>query len=180
MSYHHYHVSLAMTVLMAANGCIGPKTHREPQYATADNKPIDSLQLAQARSLQEQGFLDAALAAFGRILEGNPQLPDAHVGMGSIFRQHGELEMAASAYKRAVSLDPQHFDGNYYLGLMHQLLGRITQAIFHYHRALATRPNSFEANRDMASALVQSGDPAAALPFAKNAVSVNRESQAAW
>lgn len=180
MSYHHYYVSLAITVLIAANGCIGPAAHREPRYATADNKPIDSLRLAQARSLQEQGLLDAALAAFGRILEGNPRLPDAHVGMGSIFRQHGELEMAASAYKRAVALDPQHFNGNYYLGLMHQLLGRITQAIFHYRRALATRPNSFEANRDMASALVQSGDPTAALPFAKNAVSVNHESQAAW
>ncbi len=139
-----------------------------------------------ARYIQEadqylgQGMLDSALAAFGLALEENPELTQAHMGMGEIYRTRGDYSLASSAYERAASTDPTNFDAHYYLGLMRQLVGNIQAAIQAYLQALAINPNSVEANRDLAAAYLQAGQSGEALPYALKAIELDPDAQAAW
>ena len=171
--YRRFYETLALLVLLAAAGCAGRgRTVMAPETGQQ--------RLHAAIELQEKGHLEAALAEFGRALEENPNLTEAHLGMGNIFRERGDLGTASAAYQRAVETNPEHFDANYYLGLMRQMLGKIQLAIVSYRKAIALQPDSAIANRDLASAYLQVGNAPAALPYARRAVSLDRESQAAW
>src|SRR5690606_16510832 len=76
---------------------------------------------AQMRSADDflaRGLLDSALAAFGLALEENPEIVEAHLGMGHIYRQLDNYTLAGNHYERAANLDPTNYDAHYGLGLM--------------------------------------------------------------
>lgn len=130
--------------------------------------------------LKGEGYTAQALAAFTEAVQENPQLTEAHLNIGSIFRERGLYDKADQAYRKAVVSDPNNFDARYLLGLTNQLKGDLPRAISSYKRALLINKNSYEANRDMGSAILQSGRPGEAIEFAKKAVELNPDSQAGW
>ena len=134
----------------------------------------------QATELKSEGFTAQALDAFTAAVEENPQLTEAHLGIGSIFRERGLYDKADTAYRKAVVSDPNNFDARYLLGLTNQLKGDLPRAISSYKRALIINKDSYEANRDMGSAILQSGRAKDAIKFAKRAVEINPDSQAGW
>ena len=136
--------------------------------------------VAEAEDMIAQGLTDKALETFMEAIEENPNLTEAHIGVGSILRDRGDHAAARTAYEEAVRTDPNNFDANYYLGLMNQLLGDLHKAVRTYLRALAINPQSFEANRDLASAYLQLGRPGEAIPYAKRATELDPDSQPAW
>ncbi|MBX2851989.1 MAG: tetratricopeptide repeat protein, partial [Phycisphaeraceae bacterium] len=117
--------------------------------------------------LKSEGFSAQALRAFTAAVEENPQLTEAHLGIGTIFRERGIYDKADTAYRKAVVSDPNNFDARYLLGLTNQLKGDLPRAISSYKRALILDKNSYEANRDMGSAILQSGRAREAIQFAK-------------
>jgi tetratricopeptide (TPR) repeat protein len=135
--------------------------------------------MGRADAYLDRGLTDAALAAFGLALEENPDVTQAHLGMGHIYRGRGQYPMAERAYQRAVDTDPNNFDAHYYLALMKQLMGNVREAIAVYLQALAIRPDDFQANRDLAAAYLQTGRPGQALPYAKKATEMG-DSAEAW
>lgn len=136
--------------------------------------------VVQGREFKAEGFTAQALDAFSDAVAENPQLTEAHLAIGDIFRERGVYEDADVAYRKAVVSDPNNFDARYLLGLTNHLRGDLDRAIWSYRRALAINKDSFEANRDMGSAVMQSGKPEDAIKFAKRAVELNTESQAGW
>ncbi len=136
--------------------------------------------LTSAERFQDSGLLDAALAEFGLALEVNPNIADAHMGMGSIYYQRGDYELASRAYERATIVEPNRYEAHYYLGLMKQLLGRFREALHAYRTAWQLNPEDFKVNRELASTYLQMGRPGEALTFAKEATRLDPDSQAAW
>ncbi|MEM8781381.1 MAG: tetratricopeptide repeat protein [Planctomycetota bacterium] len=133
-----------------------------------------------AERLMEQGRLDAALAEFGLALEDNPDLIEAHLGMGDIYRQRGQPDIALRLFERAVEVDDRNSEAHYKVGLMNQVLGQVNDAIRAYLQALVLDPTATDANRDLGSAYVQAGRPDYAIAYAKKATELNPDDQAAW
>mgnify|MGYP006273132461 CR=1 FL=1 len=142
--------------------------------------PSTQAKLDKARQYMEQGLSDYALAAFEAALRDNPDLTEAHLGMGEIQEQRGDLRGAKARYETAAETDPQSFTAHYKLGLMQQLLGELRDAIRTYLRAVAIDPDDFAVNRDLAAAYLQLGRPEEALPYAERAIGLDAASQQAW
>ncbi len=165
---------LAAVLIALVGGC--QQWQRTSQPA---KRPTDHDQLREARLFQQRGQLDQALIAFEEVLRDNPQLTQAHMGMGDIYRVKGNYDKAAEKYKTARDLKPQNYGANYKLGLMYHLLNRLGEAIQTYLAALAIQPNSFEANLNLATAYLQTEQPQLGLPYAETAAKLKPTSQPA-
>lgn len=126
--------------------------------------------------LSSQGLDDIALEEFKRAIEINPALPQAYMGIGSIYKKRGDYTSAEPAYAKAADLQPSSYDAQYEHGVVLQLLNRISDAVRAYLRALKVRPDSFDANFGLATAYLQLQEPGPALAPAKKAVELNGES----
>lgn len=178
-------VCILLLLLAASVGCkAGSGSAKDP----SDAKPVvapEAQKRAQeltekASELKSEGFSAQALDAFSAAVEENPQLTEAHLGIGNIFRERGIYDQADTAYRKAVVSDPNNFDARYLLGLTNQLKGDLPRAISSYKRALMINKDSYEANRDMGSAILQSGRSKEAIQYAKRAVEINPDSQPGW
>ncbi|RMD61423.1 MAG: tetratricopeptide repeat protein [Planctomycetota bacterium] len=159
---------VALVSLIAAAGCATGGASR------FDAQRVQAL-LDQARSAQEAGQSEQAIALFEQIVEENPTIVEAHMGLADLFRQAGQYDKAHQAYAKAATLEPDSFKAQFGDGLMLHLLGRLTEAVRAYLRALAIDPADFQANLNVATAYLQLGEPAYALPFAQRAVDVRPE-----
>ncbi|QDU34599.1 photosystem I assembly protein Ycf3 [Poriferisphaera corsica] len=157
-------------------GCVASQEEREEArlLASAERRADE------AEQYMAMGYIDTALAEFGMALEENPDLIEAHMGMGDVYREIGNYELAKRAYTRATKVDPNHFDAQYSLAVMHHLLSEFGEAVKVYLRALAIEPSSFVANRDIAGAYMQMEQPEIALRYAKRATELDTEHQEAW
>lgn len=165
-----------IAVALVLAGCASTNTPTTSPTPQADGSRTAGL--AQAKL--DQGDLDAALALFTKAVEENPDLVEAHMGIGSIHRQQQDYEMASEAYRQATIVSPGNFDAHYYLGLSLQLLGNVAQAIEAYQQALKIEPTDGKTHRDLAAALLQAGRPSDALDHAQIAVEAIPDSQNAW
>jgi tetratricopeptide (TPR) repeat protein len=173
---------LAGCVTLSIPSCSGPSGGSTGSRATPRqvNQQKAEQRLETARILMDEGRLDAALAEFGLALEENPNLVEAHLGMGEIFHKRNQIDFAERAYERAANVDPDNVEAHYSLGLMRQLMGNLNQAIESYLRALVIDPYDAKANRDIATAYVQVGRPDYALPYAVRGTELQPDDQAAW
>jgi len=160
---------IALTLMLG--GCIETREQREQR--------INQL-LNEAEAHLDEGLTDSALAKFGLALEENPDLIEAQMGMGNIWRQRGDYTKAKLAFEAATEINPNDFDARYYLGHMQHLLGEVENAIRTYLQALAIDPDSHVANRDLAAAYLQTGKPGNALTYARKATELNPDSQESW
>ncbi len=160
------------SALLVATGCVTGSQD-------AENAQTQVL-LDRGDAFRDSGMLDSALAMFGRALEENPELIDAHLGMGSVYTEMENHELASRFYARAVRIDQNNFDAYYGLGFSRQMLGNVEDGIAAYLRALMIRPDDFKANRDLASAHIQLGRPDEALAYAERSVELKPEDQGAW
>ena len=159
---------------MGGCGASPTEVAKQQLLASAKNRTVE------AALYMKMGYINTALAEFGLALEDNPDLIEAHMGMGDVYRELGNYELAKRAYKRATKIDPNHFDAQYSLAVMHHMLEELDEAVRVYLRAIAIRPASFEANRDIAGAYLQMKQPEIALRYAKLATELDTEHQAAW
>ncbi|MEM6459597.1 MAG: tetratricopeptide repeat protein [Planctomycetota bacterium] len=162
--------SFAAVMLLTGCNVFGP---------SAQERRVEK-HLADARTFQEQGLDDSALATFSLALEENPRLTEAYMGMGTIFFDRGDYNLAQRNYAEAAALEPDNFKIQYRYGLSFHVDGQLDRAISTYLRALAIAPQDFPTNRDLASAYLQKGEPETALPYARLATKINPESQPAW
>ncbi|MEM9111316.1 MAG: tetratricopeptide repeat protein [Planctomycetota bacterium] len=172
---------MALPVLSGCQtGSVPTVEAQPPETVDAESAARSEALAEKGNDLKSEGFTAQALAAFTKAIEENPQLTEAHLGIGSIFRERGLYDEADTAYRKAVVSDPNNFDARYYLGLTNQLKGDLPRAISSYKRALIIDRDSYVANRDMGSAILQSGRPGEAIEYAKRAIELNPESQAGW
>jgi len=144
------------------------------------NRDLALAHLKKAKQFQKQGLDDTAFALFGLALEENPDLVEAHMGMGHIYRHHSQFKFASRSFEHATRLAPNLFEAQYYLGLMQQLTGKLQNAISTYLRALALKPKNPDVNNKLATTYMQLDRTNDAMPYAKQAIELNPNDQTAW
>lgn len=102
MRFPRWTSALAVAVLAAAcsTGSGGKVTPPSPT-------PVEAI-LSQALSLQEQGNLDAAKAAFKEVLRRTPDNAIAHYDLGVIAQQQKENPAALQEYAAALAITPTY------------------------------------------------------------------------
>jgi Flp pilus assembly protein TadD len=109
------------------------------------------------------GDATTAVDLLRRLLRDRPHDATVRAVLGEAHRQTGKLDDAVTQYEEAVRLDPAELR---YLANLGGLLidsGRMLQGIEVLRRVLSRWPGDVVAARNLASALIQAGDPATAL-----------------
>jgi len=88
----------------------------------------------------ERASFGAAIEAYRRALEIDPELTDAHCNLGAVYYQQGRLGPARRCYERAIGLDPRHLEANLNLAMLFEDLERCESALPHYKVALEAAP----------------------------------------
>jgi len=133
-------------------------------------QPPDDFAAALRR--HQAGDLDAAEAAYRRLLEADPRHPDATHLLGVLDLQRGRPAEALAAIDRALALalgpGRAEFHGN--RGVALRALGRLEEAAAAYREALRLDPDDPDAAANLGVALHELGRPAEARPHLEAAL----------
>jgi uncharacterized protein (TIGR02466 family) len=115
------------------------------------NQQVNSIAGALDRAIRhhQAGELDAADSIYRRILESNPDQPDALNLSGVIAHQTGDQEAAIRLIERAIGINDTN--ANYYnnLGEAYRAFGRNQQAVSAFEKALQINPGDVAANNNL-------------------------------
>ena len=175
---HPYQIALvglvAMTPMLA--GCSWGKKSPQPIVVAQPvvmlprPAPDPSRAMDNAKAFASIGDRERALAEFQRAIEINPELAEAHLGIGDLHADADDWDKAEPYYASAARIEPLNYDAQYKHGLALHLLNRIADAISAYLRAININPESYEANLHVATAYAQVDEAERAIPFAVRAV----------
>lgn len=115
---------------LALAGCGAPATTPAERLQSADEEV--RLLLVEAREEEAAGRYAAALALADSLLNRSPDLPEAHMLLGSIRMRTYQLASADEAFARAAALDPYLRDGWFRRGHVAFEEGRYSEAIRRY------------------------------------------------
>jgi serine/threonine protein kinase/tetratricopeptide (TPR) repeat protein len=107
---------------------------------------------------------DAVIPSFKHALALNPNLPDAHLGLGSAYLHIGLLDQSLSQLNAALELDPLNYQSRFYLARVHLYQQRYEEALRVYERSPDFSP---EQQWDKISILLHRGEKAAAHELAR-------------
>jgi tetratricopeptide (TPR) repeat protein len=114
---------------------------------------------AQAVQLQQQGDLDAAIAAYRRFLVLQPSNVEARSNLGAALARQGRSEEAVAEYKEALALDPGRSAVRLNLALALYKANRIADAAAELERVIADKPDQHNAVVLLADCRLRMGDP---------------------
>jgi tetratricopeptide (TPR) repeat protein len=114
-------------------------------------------------TLEDEGALETAMAAYARALEIDPQLADAHLNLGRLLHEQGATAEAEQCYRAALGLRPDDATAAYNLGVALQDLGRLRDAVDAYQAALAHDPTLADAHFNLFSLYEALGEREAAF-----------------
>ena len=84
----------------------------------------------------ERATYDAAVDAYRKAIESDPEFADAHCNLGSVYFNQDRRGRARACFERAVELDPGHVEANLNLGTLREEEGADEAALSHYRAAL--------------------------------------------
>ena len=119
--------------------------------------------LAIALQHHQAGRLDAAEQIYQRILQVEPDQPDALHFMGVLTAQLGRHQAAVDYITRAIAVRPNAAPYHLNLGLAYQASQKLDEAIASYRRALQLQPEFVEAHCNLGNALIEQGKLAEAV-----------------
>jgi tetratricopeptide (TPR) repeat protein len=120
--------------------------------------PRDPLILEAVGDLHSSLHEDqAAIEAYQRCLEVDPQSLEAHLALARLFRRLNRFSDEKMEYERTLAIDPQ--DPNAHAGLGHLALqsGSLDLAATELRSALSEIPNDLQANEDLALVEMRQG-----------------------
>jgi Tfp pilus assembly protein PilF len=106
--------------------------------------------------------VDDVRAAFARVLAFDPDIWEAHFGLGLVARQTEDFVAAATAFRRALDLAPEQADVMHELGVALLASGSKADALGLLDRAAALRPGEAAYIADAGFAHLRAGDLGAA------------------
>lgn len=124
-----------------------------------DESLVAEQEFAAASSLDDgdPAHFDAALDAYRRTLEIDPNLVPALINLANIHYARNEMAEAQALYERAISLEPEVFEAHFNLGNIFHDLGRYGEAQACYRDALRLNPSYADAHFYLAVSLEKSG-----------------------
>ncbi len=128
--------------------------------------------VAGLRSASRQDWPGAA-AHFRGELALQPELAEAHAGLGDALKAMGEREQAIASYRRAIELAPNVAALHNVLGLALQERGDVDAAIACFRQALSLDPHHAGAHVNLGVARHSEGDDEAALAHFRKALATD-------
>ncbi len=86
------------------------------------------------------GHLDAALRAYQRAIELQPDFSDAHYNLANLLREQGHSDEAITYYRRAIELNPAATAAASNLGQLLQSQGEFAEAERLFRRVIEQQP----------------------------------------
>lgn len=106
----------------------------------------------------QAGRLPQAEAIYRRILQVDPDHPDALHFLGLIAKQAGNAEAATALIGKALAFKPDYAEAHNNLGNVFKQQGRLEEAIASYRKALKLKPDFAEAYGNLGNALKEQAD----------------------
>lgn len=128
-----------------------------------------------ARVMIDEGRHEEAIRVFEALLDENPSLTVAYVGIGLTYEDLGQFQRAEPAYARAVRLDPRDFDAQYGHGTVLRALGRLREAARAYQQSLAIRPDDLGSLAGLGGTFIELEMPASAITPIERAIELDPE-----
>ena len=86
----------------------------------------------------------SATQMFRAAVQLDPNLVQAHAGLGAALGNQGLWSLSVEAHSRALELEPPNVDTIYNLGVAYGELGRAVESADHFRRVLDARPGDHE------------------------------------
>jgi serine/threonine-protein kinase len=93
------------------------------------------------------------LAAGRRAIELDPNLADAHLGVGNMVQTEYKWSEAESHLRRAIAIEPDNALGHQWLGDMYWITGRASESLPEIRKAIALEPTTVGIRADLAGTL---------------------------
>jgi Tfp pilus assembly protein PilF len=134
------------------------------------------LERAGREALSAEGTrLDKVRAAFAEVLAFDPDIWEAHFGLGLLGRQTENFVAAAASFRRALDLAPEQADVMHELGVALLATGSRADALDLLDRAAALRPGQAAYIADAGFAHLRAGDLDAARERLRIASTIDAE-----
>jgi len=114
--------------------------------------PVTDL-LGTAREDQRAGRFQQAEAGYRRLLQVEPNHPEALRSLGRLAQQAGKGELALALVKKAAATNPADAICHEYAGNVLMEQGKVSQAVAFYLQAIALKPDHAEAHNNLGIAL---------------------------
>jgi len=118
---------------------------------------------ARACDLEEQNDPGAAIDAYQRAIELDPQFADSYVNLGRLLQARGRLREADAVYRKGIVQCPSEALLHYNLGVLLEEVRRPQAALHAYRDALALQADLADAHYNIALLYEAAGQPRAAL-----------------
>ncbi|HEX8176271.1 MAG TPA: tetratricopeptide repeat protein [Pyrinomonadaceae bacterium] len=96
----------------------------------------------EGEALFTRGELDAAIAAYGRAFKLDPQLYEAPLFIGDMYRRKKDVEKAGEWFAKAIAIDPNRETAYRYWGDILMSVGRMKEARDKFIEAIIAAPYS--------------------------------------
>ena len=127
-----------------ATGPAGAEATKARRLRLGLQRPELEAALAEAGRLALEGpvgSLESAVEGFERVLAADPELWEAHFGLGLAARRRGDLTSAERAFRRTLELWPGHPDATHELGVALLTGGSLDEAVRALEEAAVLRPD---------------------------------------
>jgi tetratricopeptide (TPR) repeat protein len=115
------------------------------------------------------------LAAYTKLLDGDPNNALRHDAVGDLLLQAGRLDEAILRYRRSLGLNPRSASTHYNLGYALSARGRRDEAIAQFDEALAIDPGYAQAHNNLGALLQMTGRFEEALAHYQRAVALRAD-----
>src|SRR5258708_11769638 len=132
------------------------------------------------RNLMTIGRFDAAQTELEQALKLRPQWAEAHYDLGKIYSAHDNYPPARRELEEAIRLDPSYMEAYDVLGFVMEAMGDDKAAVSLYKKAAGINESRRAGNAspyiNLAAYYNRTGDPAAAIEYARKALQLNPKS----
>ncbi len=171
---------MSVLLLLVSAGCVSdPPQEVQDAPLPAPPRPVVDVRrptleqaerAAEGRALIDAGDPVEAIEVFESLLDENPSLTVAYIGIGTAYESMGDAARAEPAFARAVRLEPRNFEAQFGHGETLRALGRLRDSIRAFQLALAVAPNDDDALASLAAAFLEMDMPRSAVAPAQRVV----------
>ncbi len=133
-------------------------TKKDPTFARAyAGYAMAASVLPQYTNTPTDSITPIGLKAARRAIELDPNLADAHLGLGNMIQIEFKWEEAEAHFRRAIAIEPNNAQAHQWLGDMYWISGRASESVPEIRKAVALDPFAGALRADLAGTLFNIG-----------------------
>lgn len=167
------HLPISACVVLASVMCLSARA-QVPVLAEVQ-KLLDD-----AHAAQQSNHDDAAILDYQKIIQLQPELPQAYNNLGRLLYNANSFQEAVAILKKGLSLDSSMVPAQIMLGASYLQLGQPSDAIAPLQAGVRAFPTDRFARLTLAQALIQAGQGQAAIPQLEELIRLDPKDQQAW